>query len=170
MSAKNLEFLSQYILKILIWQKLIATTRPNTNTFHIWANLIRTLTNSNKGKMHDSSNRICKSHKCSQLNFAWWFVKLSIAIFTNKVMYSTKTLSARFNIEIHLVFTLWIILSPCVSMTSASFVNSKCRLKDVQSRHVKFVTNFKCTSPKVNLIRSTQLDLCDGPYNRPQWN
>jgi hypothetical protein len=90
--------------------------------FCIWANLIKTCTNFNKGKMHASSNTIWRSQRCllvctiihnhfQQSNFVLCHVSFCMTQHGNPL-------------NLHIAKDLF----PVASMTLASFVNSKCRL------------------------------------------
>jgi len=121
---------------------------------------MKACTYSSNGRIHVSSNKIYKSHKCSKFIFAYWFVGLFDVIFTNNVLYSTITLLLRCNIEIHFVLTLKRILFPFIPKILTNFVNFKC-----------FVTNAQGEVLKANLIRFALLiSLYDGPHNGPPKN
>jgi len=95
-------------------------------TSHNWLNLIRLWIDCNNGKMTVSSNKIYTSQRRSKFTFAFSLVEPSKTIFISNVLYLAITRWAKHNIDIQRVFTFFKILAPFVSISFASFVNSKC--------------------------------------------
>ncbi len=86
-------------------------------------------TNCNNGKITMNFNEICTSWKKSNFSFVLSLVGPSMVIFINKVLYSIITCQIGNNINIQQVLTFFKILTPFVSISFTSFVNSKCLLR-----------------------------------------
>jgi len=79
--------------------------------------------------MATSPNKICIHHKEGQsLFFPCHYYEHQGSSLLIKVMYSAIICQTSDNIKMQQVFTFFKILAPLVSISSASFVNSKCLL------------------------------------------